>query len=100
MCTLLWMKRREQKKSVGVKRKVDVSELSSSGNSSLVTRKSLAFQETINCTGCSEEYEEHVTKDWTNCVVSALSGGINACYEGDESYICTLLYDIMHTPDS
>jgi len=45
------MKKRERaaKESVGMKMKVDVSEPSTSGNSSLLTRTSLGFQETIKC---------------------------------------------------
>jgi hypothetical protein len=40
---------RKMERAVGVERKTDVSELSSSRNSSSVPRKNLAFQGTVNC---------------------------------------------------
>jgi hypothetical protein len=49
-----------------VKGKVDVSEPSTYGNSSLATKENLAFQETIDCHGCREEHEEPVP-EWIKC---------------------------------
>jgi hypothetical protein len=49
-------KRKEQQNCVGVTRKVDVSELSTSGNLSLATRRNLALKEIIICRGYGEEH--------------------------------------------
>jgi protein-arginine kinase activator protein McsA len=38
-----------------------------SGNSSLITKKSLAFQEIISCPSCNQECEETITEKRMKC---------------------------------
>jgi len=74
VCTHYTKNKRERaaKDSVRVERNVDITEQSTSGNSSSVPRESLAFQETINCPGCSEAYVEPTTEKRIKCKCSEL----------------------------